>query len=468
MTPDKLRTLFLFESLDEDKLAWLAEHSTERDLPAGVDIATQGEPAEWFFVLLSGKVSLRYTDGNGTVELNRTDERGVYGGAFSPYLSDQGERGYPLTLHALTDVHVAAWSAAEFGARFSSWFPMAVHLLSGLVTGQAAHRSVVGNRERLTALGTITAGLTHELNNPAAAASRAADGLRDNAARAHQLLVGLAEAGLEPDRLRRLTDFVAGYERVTLTPIETADAEDELGEWLDERDAADPWDLAGTLVADGVTVAAAERVAEITGEHAVGALAWIGEALEVTQLIEEITDATRRISTLLGSAKQYSQLDRTAHSPADLRELLDSTLAILKVKIGPRVRVVTDYDPDLPPVPAYAAELNQVWTNLIANALDAMAGQGTLTVRTRNDHGSAVVEIGDTGSGIADEVRDQIFTPFFTTKAVGEGTGLGLDITWRIVVNRHHGSIDVESTPGDTRFTVRLPLSQSSDSGTSA
>ncbi len=174
--------------------------------------------------------------------------------------------------------------------------------------------------------------------------------------------------------------------------------------------------------------------------------------------MNEIEDSTNRISALVGAAKQYSQLDRAPYRVIDVHELLDSTLLMLSRKLGDGITVVKDYDQSLPQIPVYAAELNQVWTNLIDNAVSAMDGQGTLTVRTGLDRDRVLVEIGDTGPGVPPEIRERIFEPFFTTKAVGEGTGLGLDISWRIIVNKHHGDLEVESVPGDTRFRVRLPL----------
>ncbi|MEV4259755.1 ATP-binding protein, partial [Spirillospora sp. NPDC049652] len=250
----------------------------------------------------------------------------------------------------------------------------------------------------------------------------------------------------------------AGHRQPARDPIEVGDAEDELGDWLDGRGVANAWDLAPALVAAGIGVDDAERVAEIAGDRLGVAMAWLTETLEVAQLQAEISEATTRITGLLDSARQYSQLDRAPYQDVDLRTLLDSTLTMLKRKIPADVRVRTDYASGLPPVPVYAAELNQVWTNLVVNALDAMGGSGTLTVRTFRDNGQAVVEIADTGGGIPEQNLDRIFTPFFTTKPVGQGTGLGLDISWRIVVDRHGGDIQVASVPGDTRFQVRLPL----------
>jgi len=247
-----------------------------------------------------------------------------------------------------------------------------------------------------------------------------------------------------------------------LTPIEAGDREDALSDWFDEHGIADGWDLAPTFVQAGLDVGWFEQVvarAEAAGLGGAleGAVRWLNYTVETELLMNEIADSTTRISTLVGAAKQYSQMDRAPYNTTDLHELLDSTLIMLARKIGD-VRVVKDYDRTLPAVPVYAAELNQVWTNLIDNACAAMGGSGTLTVRTARDGDRALVEIGDTGPGVPEDVRDRIFEPFFTTKPVGEGTGLGLDISWRIVVRRHHGDLRVESVPGDTRFQVRLPL----------
>jgi signal transduction histidine kinase len=190
------------------------------------------------------------------------------------------------------------------------------------------------------------------------------------------------------------------------------------------------------------------------------ALRWLAYTVETETLLLEIGDSTGRISSLVDAAKQYSQMDRTPHQPTDLHAGLDATLVMLGGKIKAGVTVVKDYDGDLPKVPAYAGELNQVWTNLIVNALDAMAGEGTLTVRTRRDGECALVEIADTGPGIPEDLRPRVFEPFFTTKPVGQGTGLGLDVSWRIVVKRHGGDLRVTSSPGDTRFQVLLPLTE--------
>jgi signal transduction histidine kinase len=288
----------------------------------------------------------------------------------------------------------------------------------------------------------------------------------------HKLAL-LAQHDIEPGLLEKLIDVQERLvkrvaEAPKLSAMQVADREDELSDWFDDHDVADGWDLAPNLVPAGITVADLDEVNDAVGEEFLNAaLRWLGYALETETLMGEIEDATARISKLLGAAKQYSQMDRAPFQWIDLHEGLDSTLVMLGGKIGSGIRVVKEYDRSLPTVPAYAGELNQVWTNLIDNAVAAMEGSGTLTVSTRLDGERLVVEIRDTGPGIPEENRQRIFEPFFTTKPVGDGTGLGLDISWRIVVNRHHGDLRVESEPGDTRFQVLLPLDERPPDGPS-
>ncbi|GAA4225728.1 ATP-binding protein [Actinomadura meridiana] len=467
VSPEELRELFLFEDLDDDKLAWLAEHGTAEIVPAGNAICEQGEAAEFLYVLLDGEMAMSTNVRGHVVEVVRTARPGTYGGAVQAYLGEQIEQIYHHTLRAVRDCRMFVLPARKFGKAVRKWFPMAAHLLEGVFFGMTNNRRVIDQRERLTALGTITAGLTHELNNPAAAAARASTELGDRLVGAQQSLADLAAQGVDCTHLSALVALRPALQpkAARRSPLEVSDAEDELGDWLEEHGVDDAWELAPGLVGAGIGVEQAEEVAAAAGEHLPGAMRWLAEVMEVAQLQSEISEAMGRITALLDSARQYSQLDRADHQVADLRELLDSTLTMLKRKIGADVTVKTDYDAGLPPVPVFAAELNQVWTNLIVNALYAMQGSGTLTIRTGRENDHAVVEIGDTGVGIPEENLDRIFTPFFTTKPVGQGTGLGLDISWRIVADRHHGDIRVESLPGDTRFQVLLPITEATGSG---
>ncbi|TDQ53433.1 ATP-binding protein [Actinorugispora endophytica] len=461
---DDLRGLFLFEKLDDDRLEWLAHHGEELSFGADETVVRQGDPAERFYVLVEGEVVLLVETTTGTVSMEPTSQPGVYAGAISAYLGERAPDSYPHSLRAVRPSTLLAFPAREFGRTMAEWFPMAVHLLDGLRIGGIAQRELIDRRQRLTAFGTITAGLTHELNNPAAAAVRAVGELRERVGSSGRRLAELAAAGIPPDRVSALVEVQESCARNTggaphRSPLEVSDAEDELSDALDGLGVGEGWEIAPALVGAGFGLGTLETVrASVGDEHLGAALRWFAEATEIAQMLDEVTDATERISSLLASAKQYSQMDRAPNRNVDVRELLDSTLAMLRGRIPPDVGVVTEYDPDLPPLPAYGGELNQVWTNLVHNALDAMDGSGTLTVRTAREHDTALVEIGDTGPGVPEELRDRIFEPFFTTKQVGRGTGLGLDISYRIVAGRHGGDLRVVSEPGDTRFQVRLPL----------
>jgi signal transduction histidine kinase len=467
LTPDELRTLFLFEALSDDKLAWLAGQGRVQEYPAGATVFAEGDPAECFYVLLSGTLALSRRVQQDDIETVRTDQRGVYMGATQAYLKDDDtQRKYPATMRAISDCAFFVLPAADFGRMVREWFPMAMHLLEGMFFAMRNSQAIIGERQRLTALGSLAAGLMHELNNPAAATARAAAALRQRVAGMRHKLGLIAEARIDPAELNTLIHLQESLiERAAkaprLTAIEASDREGELTDWLEGRGVANAWDLAPVLVAAGIDV---ERLTEI--ESCVDparfgqSLQWLGYALETEQLMNDIEDASARISTLVSAAKQYSQLDRASHQWIDVHDGLDSTLVMLGHKVG-EIRVVKEYDRALPQIPAHPAELNQVWTNLIDNALQAMGSTGTLTVRTSRDRDRVLVEICDTGPGVPEELRRRVFEPFFTTKPVGQGTGLGLDISYRIVVNRHGGDLTLESRPGDTRFRVHLPVAES-------
>ena len=462
-SPAELRTLFLFEKLNEEQLGWLCREGRVQRYEPGY-VFREGEPAECFYVLLEGTLVLSRRVGADDVEMVRTSDRGVYAGAFQAYLGDQIRQAYTGSVRVTVPSRFFVLSAVKFTELMREWFPMALHLLEGLFFGSQNTQRLVGQRERLLALGSLSAGLTHELNNPATAAVRATAALRERVAGMRHKLGAIA--GGKWDRptlvtLIRLQEEAA--ERVpkapVLDPVAASDAEDAVGDWLEGHGIAGGWDLAPVFVQAGLDTGWLEQVAAAVDESVLdGAVRWLNYTVETELLMNEIEDSTTRVSTLVGAARQYSQLDRAPFQVVDVHELLDSTLVMLSGKIGSGVTVVRDYDRSLPPVPAYAGELNQVWTNLIDNAVSAMGGTGTLTVRTALDGERVLVEFGDTGPGVPPEIRDRIFEPFFTTKPVGEGTGLGLDISWRIIVNKHHGDLQVDSVPGNTRFRVRLPL----------
>ena len=471
--PEELRRTFLFEKLTDEQLDWLCREGHVEQLPAG-RVYTEGEPARCFYVLLDGEVALSRFVGGDDVETNRTNQIGVYSGAWQAYLGDRVPQVYNNSMRAVVPSRFFVLDADKLAEMMREWFPMALHMLEGLFFGIQNVQQTVAQRERLLALGSLSAGLTHELNNPAAAAVRATSSLRDRVAGMRHKLGLIAMGPYDRETLATLIRCQEdAVERVAkaapMTPMEASDREDEIVDWLEAHDIAGGWDIAPTFVQAGLDVPWLDQVAATVDQQTLeGAVRWLNYTLESELLMNEIEDSTTRISTLVAAAKQYSQMDRAPFQTVDVHELLDSTLLMLGRKIGDKITVVKEYDRSLPPVPAYAAELNQVWTNLIDNAVAAMEGEGTLTVRTDRDDGWAVISICDNGPGVSEDIRARIFEPFFTTKPVGEGTGLGLDISWRIVINKHHGDLSLESVPGDTRFIVRLPLDPPRDDADSA
>ena len=445
---DELRRLFLFEKLTDDQLAWLCREGRVILADPG-PVYAEGDPATGLYVLLDGTLVLSREVGGDDVEVNRTSSPGVYGGAFFAYLGDRVPQVYNNSMRVTEPSRFFVLDAAKFAELMVTWFPMAVHLLEGLFFGIRNTQEAIGQRERLLALGSLSAGLTHELNNPASAAVSATAALRQQVAGMRRKLAVIAAGPRDRETLTSLVGLQEeAAERVAkapaLTPLEASDREDAITDWLDDRGISDGWQLAGTFAQAGSDTAWLDQVAVTVAEQTAGsevlagALHWLGYTVETEVLMNEIGDSVTRISSLVTAAKQYSQLDRAPYQVVDVRELLDSTLVMLGAKIGPGITVVREFSDNLPRVPGYPAELNQVWTNLIDNAVTAMNGTGTLTIRTSIDRDRLLVEFADTGTGIPADIQDRIFEPFFTTKPVGQGTGLGLDISWRIIVNKHH------------------------------
>ncbi|MFF7280854.1 ATP-binding protein [Streptomyces griseorubiginosus] len=462
----EISSLFLFEKLSAEQLGMLCSAGRVELFDPG-PVFAEGDPATCFYVMIEGTVIMSRRVGSDDIEVSRTSQQGVYAGAVQAYLGDGKPQRYVNSLRVPEPTRFFVLPAEAFANFMHEWFPMAVHLLEGLFLGSQTFQRAVGQRERLLALGSLSAGLTHELNNPAAAAVRATATLRERVGKMRHKLAVIAQGSYSPEVMANLIDIQERTaERVAkapaLSPLEASDREDVLSDWLDDHGIQDGWRIAPTFVQGGLDEDWLDQVAATVGEEMLpNAIGWLNYTVETELLMDEINDSTARISHLVDAAKQYSQLDRAPYQVADVHELLDSTLLMLSGKIGQQIKVVKEYDRNLPRIPAYPAELNQVWTNLIDNAVQAMnsaGGEGTLTVRTALEHDRLLVEFRDTGPGVPADIRERIFDPFFTTKPVGEGTGLGLDISWRIVVNKHHGTLQVESSPGDTRFQVLLPL----------
>ncbi|MDX6206865.1 MAG: hypothetical protein QOE76_3846 [Frankiales bacterium] len=463
---DELRTLFLFEALSDEQLAFISEHSERRTFDAGAWVFREGEPAEYFIVLLKGSLRLMRRAGREDVVLVETDYRGSYAGATRAYVEEEDPR-YVNSLQVSAPSSFLCIGAPDFARFMRQYFPMAVHLLDGLYLGIRNSEGTLREREHLARLGALSANLGHELNNPAAAASRATSQLRRRVSDMRGKLAMIAEGRISPDSLQLLVklqqevvDRAAG-DRPPLTSLEEADLEDELIDRLDALGVSGGLDLAPIYASAGLGVDWLEGVIDAVGEGEKrdGALRWLAYTLEAEQLMDEIQDATGRISTLVGAVKQYSYLDTASVQDVDVHVGLDSTVTMLGHKLA-GVTVQRDYAADLPKVPAYPGELNQVWTNLIDNAVAAMEGTGTLRLRIAVDDDHLLVEVGDTGHGIPEEAQPHVFEAFFTTKGPGEGSGLGLETVRRIVERRHHGSVTFVTSTKGTTFSVRLPLEQ--------
>ena len=461
--PDLLRSLFLFEALPDDRLEYLCERGKVVRVEPGW-LYREGEDATCFYVLLEGSLVMSRNVSGDDVEVNRSSYRGAYLGAWTAYLGDLVPQVYDQSVRVTETSDFFELGADVLRDIMREWFPMAQHLLSGLFQGFTTRQRNIAQRERLLALGSLSAGLTHELNNPAAAAVRATSVLQQRVSKMREKLAALAAGHLDEAALQTLIKFQdEAAQKVAdapkLTALESADREDDIIDWLEDHGVGHGFEIASTFVAAGVDGDWLDLVANAAPADSLsGAIHWLYYTIDTELLMKEITDSTTRISTLVDAAKQYSQMDRSPHQNADLHELLDSTLVMLARKIPSGVTVVKNYAEDLPAVPSYPAELNQVWTNLVDNAVQAMGETGTLTITTHHDDEYATVKISDTGPGIPDDIKDRIFEPFFTTKPIGHGTGLGLDIAWRIIVNKHRGYLKVMSQPGSTTFIVRLPL----------
>ena len=471
---DELRTLFLFEDLSDAQLDILCEAGHIQIYPAG-PVSLEGDPATCFYVLIDGELVMSKRSGGVDIQTNRTSQRGVYFGAWSAYIP--GEAGtYQASVRLTKPSRCFVLDSNDFAEFMRTQFPMAVHLLEGHLVGGRRQSQIIGQREKLLALGTITAGLTHQLNNPAAATARAVSDLREGVGKMRHKLAMLADGKFSPEALRTLVSIqeevaeqVAKSKSVELSALESADREDALGDWLEDHDIPGAWDYAPTFVEAGLDTDWLERIlASVDGVDATaslqGALGWLKYTIDTELRMNEIAEASKRISALLAGAKQYSQMDRGSYQSADVHDLLRSTMMMFGDKIGMAgkgkpITLVKDMDHTLPQLQCYPGDLNQVWTNIIDNAIQAMDGHGTLTIRTCRENDEMIrVEICDDGPGIPEDIIDRIFTPFFTTKPFGEGTGLGLDLAWRIVVEKHAGNLSVQSKPGDTRFGVCLPL----------
>jgi signal transduction histidine kinase len=451
-TLEQLRKIEVFEGFSDKDLQWFLDHGDYREYADNDIIGKQNDPSDYMFIILEGIIEFRQGDNVFRNEAGRVT-------GMLPFSR--------LTKFAGTGVAIGNLKMLRIHKK--DFMDMLNHIpdlgqrLVGLMVDRAREFSKLELRqEKLMSLGKLSAGLAHELNNPAAATQRSASQLSevmfDLETRSARLGAKIGVDGLE-----KLVAHLSTLQHKPLTALERSEREDELTDWFENNGAKNAYDWAATWVDAGADIAWVDNLHtlkyEVASKEAMPeVIAWLEATLRTRSLVNVIKDSTERISGLVKAIKSYTYMDQAAKQEISIQDGLETTLSLFSYKFKKGITVERDYAPNLPKISAFGSELNQVWTNLIDNAIDAMNGQGIIRVRTRLEPKHILIEIGDSGPGIPGDVQARMFEPFFTTKEVGKGTGLGLD-TVRQIIKHHQGSINVESKPGDTQFQIRLPLS---------
>ena len=456
-TSDLLRRVPVFEGLPDDQIAWFLSQSQEMHLKAGDLYSRQGDPADAMFVVLEGQLQGRGELAGDTIIID------LKAGDVTGLLPFSRMKQFRVSGRAETDSLAVRFPASKFPDLVQK-MPELTQRLVGLMSDRIRETTrFEQQQDRLAALGKLSAGLAHELNNPASAAKRATSQLRDILKRIRDASLELGRRDLTAAQRSEIEKLEASLVQIDGPPPDTltaSDLENQLDSLLRSHGQNDLWQLAADLARRNFRPEALEQLfATLDAATARAALVRISASVEIADLLNQIEHSTSRISELVGAIKEYTFMDQAPIQNVDIVKTLETTLTILNHKLKRGVAVQRDYQKIPLLVNSFGSELNQVWTNLIDNAIDAMSGKGELRVRIYREDDRVVVEIGDNGPGISPEVRPHIFEPFFTTKGVGEGTGLGLDTVQRIV-KKHRGNVQVRSKPGDTCFQVRLPLAQ--------
>lgn len=451
----------LFPTLSEEQIGMLYPYGCETTLEGGECLYAEGDPADTLYIVIEGEIKVtKRAAGHETVLV--VHHPGDFTGEIA--LLTGGEN--IASAYATRSSKLLGIPATQLPMMMAHCPWMREVMMRAMVQRRPEAMLITQQREKLASLGVMAAGLAHELNNPAAAASRAAAQLQEKFQQQQAFAFSLCKKQLMPAHLEQLSALLHEAQHglihpIPLDPLAQSDREDELTEWMEAHQVEDAWQIAPTLVAAGLDTARLDTLAEEMPPEAIaGVLRWLENGLATGQLIAEIENSTTRVSELVKAVKSYSYMDQAPLQEIDVHEGLESTLTILGHKLKKtEIAVTRNYDRTCPPILAYGSELNQVWTNLLDNAIDALNGRGNICITTYCESDCLFVEIADDGPGIPPEVQARIFEPFFTTKPVGQGTGLGLDIAYRIVVGRHNGDLRVESQPGSTRFQARLPYS---------
>jgi signal transduction histidine kinase len=452
----ELRRVAEFADLPDDQLDWFISQSEEMKLKAGDVYIRQGAPADAMFVILEGRLQGRAERGGDTFvfDLEPGDVTGV--------LPFSRMKTFTVSGRAETESRALRFPASQFPELIQK-MPVLTQRLVGLMSDRIREVTrLEQQQDRLASLGKLSAGLAHELNNPASAAKRAASQLRHMLKKIKDASVELGKRDLTPAQKSEIEKLEASFTQSDVVPpdaLTQSDLEEQIDSLLRSHGQNDLWMLAAGLARRNIKPEVVESLfANLDSATARAALVRISASVEIASLVHEIESSTSRISDLVCAIKEYTHMDQAPVQNVDIVKSLETTLTILNHKLKQGVAVRRDYQPIPLLVNSFGSELNQVWTNIIDNAIDAMHGKGELRIRTYRDGDCVVVEIGDNGPGISEEVQPHIFEPFFTTKGVGEGTGLGLDTVQRIV-KKHRGNVQVNSKPGDTRFQIWLPVS---------
>jgi signal transduction histidine kinase len=461
VTSSELRSIDLFDDVDDAVLEEILAVTSVRTYEPGEVLAEQGEPVTAVQLLLEGSALTFLVEQD---RLERVGRQTAPTWMLAIAVLTRGSLG--VRMQAETPCRVALIECEDF--RRLAFAHPSIHerVMQQVAPVMTRLTAIESNRERLAALGTMAAGLAHELNNPAAAARRAAAQMADALDVVGSTLRRFVESGIEREEAAQLVArhqqaLDAAAKRTPLDALDAADAEDELVETLEAMGVPEPWWLAEPLAAAGIDEDWLAQVHALAGPATDAALRWLAASLTAKGLADELEESTRRMSDLVGAVKSYAYVDRGGLVEVDLHEGLETTLVVLGYKLRhTAIRVVRDYDRSLPKLTIHGSELNQVWTNLLDNAIDALGDGGTITISTHREGEAAVVEITDDGPGIPPEIRERVFDSFFTTKDVGFGTGLGLATARRVVVDGHDGALTVDSQPGRTTFQVRLPITR--------
>lgn len=464
MNIQDLRKSPLFQGLSDDELEQLMDNAKPVALRAGEVLMKQGEPGDSAFVVVQGEFAITKQSGQSVIKIDVRNAGDVLG---EMALLSQAPRSATVT--AVTDCETLCISQKVFEDLLSSSSTAALAVLHWVMSRLSQNDALLHQQERMAALGTLSAGLAHELNNPAAAAQRSADQLRE--VQIHWMGYShiIESVSRQENRLDWYNDFFGEVapqikQPLKISALEKIDLVDEVQSWLIGNGFREVDEIVPAMVNYGWNIDALEKIKnDVSNSKTLLGIAirWLGASCLMSELLSELQQTTERISQIVRAMKSYTYLDQAPILEVDIHEGLENTLVIMQHKLKLGVTVKREYSADLPRIEAYASELNQVWTNIIDNAVDAMNGKGEIILRTYAEDNRVIVEIVDNGPGMPENIRSRIFEPFFTTKPPGKGTGLGLHISHDIVANRHHGQLLVESKPGETKFKAVLPVRMS-------